>query len=289
MQPTERATCFLFGTLGNVENGRRWCAIRVREGPWVRTYCGATLKFDVRGQSEGEAGCPLCIKAMRRAEQDNHNVDQTPAPPMSGSITEDDVVRWFGIPPDKTEHFVRCHKQFKAARERQEDRLREACQRAGEWVEAYMVDRQGMPTPPGHVADSMPVPPSVVWLKAICPTCLALERIVTVRPAPLCSACYGEGNPTPAPPASSPAITEEDVARWLHVSVETLRNTPRLLEHQWVDRIQQILATLERIPCMSEDCDGIEDGEPVTKDCPEPTRCHRCEAVRLAKGALDSG
>lgn len=47
--------------------------------------------------------------------------------------------------------------------------------------------------------------------------------------------------------------------------------------------IEQLLAKLDRISCMSEWCDGIEDGEPATKDRPSPTRCHRCAAVRLAR------
>lgn len=43
---------------------------------------------------------------------------------------------------------------------------------------------------------------------------------------------------------------------------------------------------LERIPCMSDDCDGPEDGEPATKKNPAATRCHRCAAVRLGKRVL---
>lgn len=51
--------------------------------------------------------------------------------------------------------------------------------------------------------------------------------------------------------------------------------------------IERLLAKLERIPCMSTDCDGIEDAEAITKDRPAPTRCHRCAAVRLARSVID--
>lgn len=52
------------------------------------------------------------------------------------------------------------------------------------------------------------------------------------------------------------------------------------------DTLEQILAKLERIPCMSEDCDGVEDDGPATKHSPAATRCHRCAAVRLARSAV---
>lgn len=50
--------------------------------------------------------------------------------------------------------------------------------------------------------------------------------------------------------------------------------------------IEQILAKLERIPCMSEYCEGIEDENRATKHRPVSIRCHRCAAVRLAKSVL---
>lgn len=162
---------------------------------------------------------------------------------------------------------------------------------------------QGMPTPPGYVGGSTPASPY----------CRASDPIPeTPIPPSICGSCGGvlgcigklhgvliyahcrscgewahncsRPDTTPTPP---PTITEDDVARWLKVPVETLRNTPRLVDGRWVDRIRQLLAQLDYIPCLSEDCDGIEDGEPATKHRPKPTRCHRCVAVRLAKGALD--
>ena len=50
--------------------------------------------------------------------------------------------------------------------------------------------------------------------------------------------------------------------------------------------IEQILAKLERIPCMSEDCEGSEDEGRAFKHRPVTIRCHRCAAVRLAKSVL---
>ena len=52
--------------------------------------------------------------------------------------------------------------------------------------------------------------------------------------------------------------------------------------------VRQILTKLERIPCMSDDCDGIEDDDPAFKHRVVSVRCHKCEAVRLAKGVLSS-
>lgn len=52
--------------------------------------------------------------------------------------------------------------------------------------------------------------------------------------------------------------------------------------------IGQLLAKLNDIPCMSEECDGIDDGEPATKKHPAITRCHRCTAVRLARSILST-
>ncbi len=53
--------------------------------------------------------------------------------------------------------------------------------------------------------------------------------------------------------------------------------------------LDAILYRLESIPCMSEDCDGPEDGAPVTSKNPPATRCHRCAAIRLGRSVLNGG
>ena len=70
------ATCYLASSEGNVETYGKWCAIRERKGAWVRTYCGATVKFDVQGWLEGNATCLLCRSAMRQIEKDNNAVER---------------------------------------------------------------------------------------------------------------------------------------------------------------------------------------------------------------------
>lgn len=68
--------------------------------------------------------------------------------------------------------------------------------------------------------------------------------------------------PPPAPPL--PAITEDDVARWLNIPVETLRNTPRSLDDHWLSRIQQII------------------GATAVEPPPKPPNVTDCSTVRPA-------
>lgn len=51
--------------------------------------------------------------------------------------------------------------------------------------------------------------------------------------------------------------------------------------------IEELLAKLERIPCVSEDCDGPGDCFPASKDGVSATQCHRCAATRLGRSVLD--
>lgn len=75
------------------------------------------------------------------------------------------------------------------------------------------------------------------------------------------------GEPPPAPPL--PELTTTGAK----VLLEAIRIRGVALE--------QILAKVECIPCMSEACDG-PDGEPETKHRSSPTRCYRCAALRIA-------
>lgn len=127
-----------------------------------------------------------------------------------------------------------------------------------------------------------------------CFACLGIikrdaERWLVVRPEPV--ERRPDPMPTnPKPPSGDTAVEPPPLPQQAMDAVVSIAETftkhfvEQLAAHK--NTVGQLLAKLERIPCMCEDCFGIGDGEPVTKDCPAPTRCHRCEAVRLARSAM---
>lgn len=131
------------------------------------------------------------------------------------------------------------------------------------------IDRRPEPTP----APPMPRHP--------CYQPIAREGEDLANPKPPCGNTAVEA-PLPPPP-DQPAIQCGRCNTWIVLGTPT----PCTSCIAVLDGVSELAAQIERIPCMSEYCDGTEDDLPVTKHSLLVARCHRCAAVRLARSILD--
>jgi hypothetical protein len=116
-------------------------------------------------------------------------------------------------------------------------------------------------------------------------------RVLQDASKPSCAPLVGgQGMPTPAGYAEGPTprcdACDKPLAYLGMFHGQSIHGHRTLGECQG-NIIEQILDKLACIGCRNPGyCDGYSDSGPVTKDSPPPTRCHRCAAVRLARGVV---
>lgn len=153
--------------------------------------------------------------------------------------------------------------------------------------EEMMFDRLPGRTPPEPVErrpEPTPAPPLPP----------AQKTMLAVGEYPICSVCWAQGTKDRLLVSCSEGQCSEGlrvcVIRDIQVQLRALsvasKSRPAGL---WVsgEIVKGLLAIVEHIPCMSEECDGPECHVPASKDCLGATRCHRCAAVRLARSVID--
>ncbi len=159
-----------------------------------------------------------------------------------------------------------------------------------------IVGGQGMPTPPGYVGGPTPVNPKpprdgTAVEPALCSGCnKPLDVLGTIQGEPV----YGHKAFSECSQPKQAKMKRKVVALETALGTLAIRGGDLLVENNALQQdavdvlvvVSKITAELERIPCMSEDCDGPEDGVPDARDGLPNTRCHRCAAVRLARSAI---